>query len=103
MSDFKKLKWEKILKNSIQCKYCSDIIEAKMVHDFVTCSCGRCSIDGGEEYLRRPAEAGSYVDLSVVENDEKRVLMRYTDLNKEIQEEAYESKVTRTLEAKNHR
>ncbi|MFT4104377.1 MAG: hypothetical protein QM657_01340 [Lacrimispora sp.] len=69
MSDFKKLKWEKILKNSIQCKYCGDIIESKTVHDFVTCSCGRCSIDGGKEYLRRSAEKGSYTDLSIVQNE----------------------------------
>ena len=69
MSDFKKLKWEKILKNSIQCKYCSDIIESKTVHDFVTCSCGRCSVDGGKEYLLRSEEEGSYVDLSIIENE----------------------------------
>lgn len=69
MSYFKKLKWEKILKNSIQCKYCSDIIESKSVHDFVTCSCDRCSVDGGKEYLRRLAEEVSYIDLN-----EKRLL-----------------------------
>ena len=69
MSDFKNLKWEKILKNSIQCKYCGDIIESKTAHDFVTCSCGRCSVDGGKEYLRRSAEEGSYLDLSIVENE----------------------------------
>ncbi|WP_442870353.1 DUF7695 domain-containing protein [Anaerocolumna sp. AGMB13025] len=33
------------------------------------CSCGRCSVDGGKEYLRRLAEEGSYVDLSIVENE----------------------------------
>lgn len=69
MGDFTKLKWEKILKNSIQCKYCGDIIESKTVHDFLTCSCGKCSVDGGKEYLRRSAEKGSYVDLSIVENE----------------------------------
>lgn len=69
MNDIKKLKWEKILKNSIQCKYCGEIIESKTVHDFVTCSCGKCSVDGGKEYLRRSAEKGSYVDLSIVENE----------------------------------
>lgn len=69
MSDIKKLRSEKILKNSIQCKSCGDIIESKTVHDFVTCSCGRCSVDGGKEYLRRSAEKGSYVDLSIVENE----------------------------------
>lgn len=69
MNDIKKLKWEKILRNSIQCKYCGEIIESKTVHDFVTCSCGKCSVDGGKEYLRWSAEKGSYVDLSIVENE----------------------------------
>lgn len=32
---------------------CGDIIESKSVHDFVTCSCGSCSVDGGYDYLRR--------------------------------------------------
>jgi hypothetical protein len=31
MSNSKEIKWEKILKNSIQCKYCGEIIESKTV------------------------------------------------------------------------
>ena len=42
-----------IKKNAIKCKLCNDIIESKSVHDFVTCSCGNVSVDGGHEYLRR--------------------------------------------------
>jgi len=57
------------LKNSIQCKYCGDIIESKTVYDFVTCSCGRCSVDGDKEYLRRLAEEDSYIELSIIENE----------------------------------
>lgn len=69
MSNYKEIKWGKILKNSIQCKYCGDIIESKTVYDFVTCSCGRCSADGGKEYLRRLAEEYSYIELSIIENE----------------------------------
>ncbi len=58
-----------ICSKSIQFKNCDDIIESKTVHDFVTCSCGRCSVDGGKEYLRRSAEEGSYLDLSIVVNE----------------------------------
>lgn len=44
---------QKIVKNCIQCKLCGDIIESKHRHDFVTCKCGTCSVDGGTEYIRR--------------------------------------------------
>ncbi|WP_442876675.1 DUF7695 domain-containing protein [Eisenbergiella porci] len=40
---------EKILKNCIQCKICRDVIESKSVHDFKSCFCGVCSMDGGLE------------------------------------------------------
>ncbi|MBC8589669.1 hypothetical protein SAMN02745784_02168 [Tissierella praeacuta DSM 18095] len=69
MSNSKEIKWGKILKNSIQCKYCGDIIESKIVHDFVTCFCGRCSLDGGKEYLRRLVKEDSYIELSIIENE----------------------------------
>ena len=55
----------KILKNRIRCLKCGDIIESKSVHDFVTCSCGACSVDGGHDYLRRCSETEDcYEELS---------------------------------------
>jgi len=33
--------------NKAQCAKCSDIIESKHGHDFVTCKCGEIFIDGG--------------------------------------------------------
>ena len=39
--------------NKIKCKLCGDEIESKHRHDFVTCSCGEISVDGGLDYLRR--------------------------------------------------
>lgn len=45
-----------IIRNIIQCKKCGDIIESVTVHDFKTCSCGACSVDGGHDYLSRSAE-----------------------------------------------
>ena len=38
---------KKIIRNVIRCKSCGDIIESKYTHDYVTCKCGRCSVDGG--------------------------------------------------------
>lgn len=58
----------KILTNCVRCKVCGDVIESKTEHDFRTCSCGVCSVDGGLEYLRRVADGTeSYVELSVTE------------------------------------
>ena len=42
-----------IIRNAIRCNICGDEIESKHRHDFVTCKCGACSVDGGHDYLRR--------------------------------------------------
>ena len=66
---------ERIIRNAIQCKHCVDVIESKSVHDFVTCSCGACSVDGGYEYLRRRCinePEKDYIELSEVEPREER-------------------------------
>lgn len=36
----------------IKCLKCNDIIESKNLHDCVSCKCGACSIDGGNQYTR---------------------------------------------------
>ena len=43
----------KILKNAVRCNCCGNIIESTHRHDFKTCSCGRVSVDGGLDYIRR--------------------------------------------------
>ena len=59
-----------IIRNAIQCKKCGDIIESVSVHDFKTCSCGTCSVDGGHYYLRRCAKSlDDFVDLSEFQKD----------------------------------
>lgn len=62
----------KIIKNCIKCKICGDLIESKTRHDFNTCSCGGCSVDGGHDYLRRSfTYYGCYEELSECEPIEK--------------------------------
>lgn len=64
----------KIIKNVIKCKHCGDVIESTYRHDFVTCSCGCCSVDGGLDYLRRcymNSEDEDYIDLSVTVSDKQ--------------------------------
>ena len=61
---------ERFIRNAIQCKICGDIIESISVHDFKTCSCGSCSVDGGHDYLRRCAKSlDDFVDLSEFQRD----------------------------------
>ena len=61
----------KIIKNAIRCNVCGDEIESKTRHDFVTCSCGACSVDEGHDYLRRSfKDKDCFTDISVVEHEE---------------------------------
>lgn len=39
------------IENRAQCLVCGDVLESKHVHDFVSCTCGNLSIDGGLEHL----------------------------------------------------
>ena len=58
----------KIIKNAIQCKICGDIIESTDGHQYVTCKCGACAVDGGHDYLRRSfRDKDCYIDLSETE------------------------------------
>ena len=53
-----------LVKNTIRCKHCGDIIESTNCHDFKYCSCKRCAVDGGLDYLRRCGELDDWEDLS---------------------------------------
>ena len=58
----------KIIRNAARCNHCGDVIESKYRHDFKTCSCGRVSVDGGHDYLRRCyASPEDLTDLSVTQ------------------------------------
>lgn len=58
---------ERIIRNAIKCNCCGDIIESTDVHDFKTCKCGKVSVDGGKDYLKRVGYPEHYTDLSEVE------------------------------------
>ena len=58
----------RIIRNAIRCNICGDVIESTYRHDYVTCRCGACAVDGGHDYLRRGfKEKGCYTELSEVE------------------------------------
>ena len=53
-----------IIENTVVCLSCGDKIVSKHRHDFVTCTCGAVSVDGGQSYLRRVGDFGNAMDLS---------------------------------------
>jgi hypothetical protein len=59
-----------IIQNAVSCLACGDFIISKHRHDFVTCTCGAVSIDGGQEYLRRVGDFTNAVDYSWALPDE---------------------------------
>ena len=85
-----------IVSNKAKCKFCGDIIESKHTHNFVTCSCGAVSVDGGHEYLRRCYKAGytaeeCFEDLSEYANvpDNEQVDLDDPEQEQELTEEDY--------------
>lgn len=66
-----------IFENKIKCNRCGEVIESASHHDFKTCKCGHCSIDGGHDYFRRGWTEGvkDFEDLSCqIEVDEETYL-----------------------------
>ena len=53
-----------IIQNAATCLACGDFIVSKHRHDFVTCTCGAISVDGGQEYLRRVGDFTNAMDMS---------------------------------------
>ena len=61
----------KLIKNSIQCKRCGDILVSEYTHDFKMCSCNAVSCDGGLSYLKRSFKYSpdDFVELSEYSRD----------------------------------
>lgn len=61
----------KLIRNRCKCNECGDIIESKSVHDFVRCKCGKCSTDGGLDYIHRSGDCESldeFIEVTGVQN-----------------------------------
>lgn len=81
-----------IIRNRAKCLNCGDIIESKFRHDFRTCSCGKLSVDGGYDYIRRGFEDRTeYEELSEewTEKQAKSVGKRLSYLLRHCQEPLY--------------
>lgn len=51
--------------SAIKCKKCGDIIYSRTVHDFRTCTCEACFIDGGFDYCRIGGNLDDIEDVEV--------------------------------------
>ena len=52
-------------RNAAQCAHCKDIIDSKYRHDFKSCKCGKISVDGGFDYIKRSAaDPDDVIELS---------------------------------------
>lgn len=59
-----------IWKNQAKCLSCLEVIISNNRHDFVTCSCGNLSVDGGSFYTRRLFQtADSWEEMSLYYDD----------------------------------
>jgi hypothetical protein len=73
-----------ILENKVKCLKCEDIIVSAHRHDFNSCSCGKISVDGGMDYLRRSGDLDNYEDLSIYgTQDEMKYHLRWGTYGKE--------------------
>lgn len=54
-----------IVRNMAQCLKCNDLITSYYGHDYVSCSCGAISVDGGNNYTKRAGDISSYKELSI--------------------------------------
>lgn len=60
----RRLKVGRYRHNRAECRQCNAVIESRTTHDFVTCGCGRVSVDGGTQYLRRIGQEIDFNDRS---------------------------------------
>lgn len=70
---------KRIIKNTIRCKKCGDVIESKGVHNLVSCKCCSCSVDGGKQYIRR--------NFITTPEEDYEELSEFEDVNNNIQKD----------------
>ena len=69
------------MKNRAKCKLCNDVIESKHGRDYVECSCGEISIDGGNESYK--ASAVDWKNFIRVDDQNNEILVQIIDRKEE--------------------
>ena len=77
--------------NSVYTLCCDSFLVSDHVHDFVTCSCGEVSIDGGNDYRKRLGKKEYFLEILTTKDltafATKMVSLGCTALNKTSQTE----------------
>ncbi len=87
----------------VRCKKCSDLLESKHRHDFVTCSCGCVSLDGGLAYRRVMWRGGEYDEvvenyLELVKPLDIQVTANISARERDLEQEYYKSLYEKLIE-----
>jgi len=62
----------RILRNSAKCLECNEEVVSQHRHDYVKCSCGNITVDGGKDYLKRSCrDMSKILDTSITESNDK--------------------------------
>lgn len=72
------------MRNRAKCKLCGDIIESFHRHDFVTCSCGEISIDGGGDFYK--CSARSFENFLRVDDEGNEIIPKIVEKDPDILE-----------------
>lgn len=65
------------MRNRAKCRQCQDIIESYHRHDYVTCKCGKISIDGGNDFFRVVAE--DFNDVIRIDDEGNEIIVTVKD------------------------
>lgn len=76
--------------NAARCNKCGDVIVSTHRHDFVSCTCGAITLDGGEDYRRCMGNPIDFVDVTEDEEENARRLRRIRADAERLQEAARE-------------
>lgn len=65
------------MRNRAKCLKCKSVIESFHRYDFVSCSCGEISLDGGTDYLRVLAK--DWANIVRIDDEGKEVPIKVVD------------------------
>lgn len=65
------------MRNRAKCKLCNSIIESFHRHDYVTCTCGEISVDGGRDYFR--ASAKEWTNFIRIDDFDKEIPVKVAE------------------------
>lgn len=82
-----------------KCRLCNDIIESKHRHDYVTCSCGEISVDGGSEYMH--CRANDEKNFILLDDEGNEIIPKKKEVAEPTPDELIHQKAKNQWEGKN--